>query len=150
MTDTVTNGTMTQFIDRCRQNGLKVTPQRIAIYRVLRESADHPSADAVYRKMAAASPSISFDTVNRTLLTFAGIGIIDTVESYAATRRFDTDTSQHHHMHCLECGLITDFCDPGIDAVTVPVEVARHFTVLGKRMVVSGICRSCSEKASRR
>lgn len=147
MSSTVTNGTITQFIAQCRQNGLKVTPQRIAIYRVLRESPDHPSADAVYRKMASTCPTISFDTVNRTLLTFAGIGIIDTVESYAATRRFDTDTTQHHHMHCVQCGQITDFCDPLIDAVTVPEEVALHFTVLGSRMVVSGICRSCSEKS---
>lgn len=136
-----------RFIDRCRQEGLKVTPQRIAIYAVLADSKDHPSADTVYRKMAASHPTISFDTVNRTLLTFAEIGVIDTVESYSVSRRFDTDTTPHHHIHCIRCGHIADFRDPDLDAVRVPDEIALRFKVIGKRLVVNGICPDCNSEA---
>lgn len=137
---------MERFIDRCRHEGLKVTPQRIAIYQVLKESRDHPTADAVYRKMAATHPTISFDTVNRTLLTLAEIGVIDTVESYSVSRRFDTDTSPHHHVHCVKCGHIADFIDPGLDAVEVPEEITRQFNVIRQRMVVSVICPDCETR----
>lgn len=135
---------MERFIDRCRQEGLKVTPQRIAIYNILMESRDHPTADVVYRKIATTHPTISFDTVNRTLLTFANMGVIDTVESYSVSRRFDTDTSPHHHVHCVKCGHIADFTDQSLDTVKVPDSIASQFDVIGMRMVVSCICPDCA------
>jgi Fur family peroxide stress response transcriptional regulator len=140
------NEIMKRFIERCRQAGLKVTPQRLAIYKLLMDSADHPSADWVYRKITDAWPTISFDTVNRTLLTFAEIGVIDMVESYSLSRRFDSQKEKHHHLHCIRCGQIVDFCDTSLDEVTVPSQIENMFTVIGKRMVISGICSSCSEK----
>jgi Fur family peroxide stress response transcriptional regulator len=143
MAETSTKNGTERFIDRCRQEGLKVTPQRIAIYQILMESRDHPSADTVYRKMAAAHPTVSFDTVNRTLLTFAELGVIDTVETYSVSRRFDTVTSPHHHVHCVKCGHIADFIDTELDAVKVPERIAREFNVIGQRMVVSCICPDC-------
>ncbi|HWQ26216.1 MAG TPA: Fur family transcriptional regulator [Chlorobaculum sp.] len=147
MAETSIKGPMELFIDRCRQEGLKVTPQRLAIYKVLIESADHPSADSVYRKITEAYPTISFDTVNRTLLTFAEIGVISMVESYSVARRFDSHIGGHHHLHCVKCGLITDFCDPSLDEVKVPEQIAKLFTVLGKRVVISGICPDCAKSA---
>ena len=134
---------MERFIDRCRQEGLKVTPQRIAIYQVLMASRNHPSADTVYREMAETHPTISFDTVNRTLLTFAEIGVINTVESYSGARRFDTVTSPHHHVHCVKCGQISDFTDLGLDAIEVPEKIAQEFEVIGHRMIVSALCPEC-------
>ncbi|NTU67311.1 MAG: transcriptional repressor [Chlorobiaceae bacterium] len=146
---TSTNNGMERFIDRCRQEGLKVTPQRIAIYQVLMGSRNHPSADTVYREMTGTHPTISFDTVNRTLLTFAGIGVINTVESYSGSRRFDTETEPHHHVHCVKCGRISDFNDLEIDALKVPERITREFDIIGHRMVVSGICTECGKKMMR-
>ncbi|NTV25335.1 MAG: transcriptional repressor [Chlorobiaceae bacterium] len=146
LADTPTKNRMERFIDRCRQEGLKVTPQRIAIYEVLLDSKDHPSADTVYRKMSATHPTISFDTVNRTLLTFAEIGVIDMVESYSVSRRFDTDTSPHHHVHCIRCGHIADFVSPDIDAIMLPEEIIGEYQVIGKRTVVSCVCQECASK----
>lgn len=143
MAETPESRGMDEFIDRCRRDGLKVTPQRIAIYAALLEMKDHPSADFVYRKMSALHPTISFDTVNRTLQTFAEIGVIDIVESYSGARRFDTDTTPHHHLHCVRCGGISDFHDTELDAVRVPDSIASTHKVLGKRLVVSCICQEC-------
>lgn len=137
---------MKLFIEQCRQHGLKVTPQRLAIYKLLMDSSDHPSADWVYRKITDTWPTISFDTVNRTLLTFAEIGVIEIVESYSLSRRFDSRIGNHHHLHCIRCGRITDFRDSSIDEIRLPEKIGDHFTVTGKRMVISGICAECAEK----
>ncbi len=139
-------GVMDVFIARCRANGLKITPQRMAIYRSILGSVDHPSADAVYRKIRTEHPTISFDTVNRTLLKFAEIGVIRTVESHSGVRRFDPDTAPHHHMHCLQCGEIIDFCDRDLDAVPVPEAVLNQFDVFAKRVVISGLCLKCARE----
>lgn len=135
-----------RFIERCRQAGLKVTPQRLAIYNLLMDCADHPSADWVYRKITGTWPTISFDTVNRTLLTFAEIGVIATVESYSLFRRFDSQTEQHHHQHCIKCGQITDFCDSSLDDALLSKHIGNGFAVTGARVVISGLCSDCSGK----
>ena len=70
-----------QFAYRCRQAGLKVTPQRIAVYRELLTTQEHPSAEILHRKLRKKFPSISLDTVNRTLLTLNEIGAAHVVEA---------------------------------------------------------------------
>ncbi len=149
MSEDYTKRLVEQFVQRCRQHGLKVTPQRLAIYRQLLTSSEHPSADVVHKKIVQEYPTISFDTVNRTLLTFADIGVIETVESHSGVRRYDTDIAPHHHLHCIRCGNIVDFCDSDLDAIKVPERIARQFTVLGKRVSIRGICRACAEGACR-
>ncbi|MCW8798196.1 MAG: transcriptional repressor [Prosthecochloris sp.] len=146
MSDEYTKELIKQFIERCRAHSLKITPQRLAIYRELLKLQVHPSADAVYKNMVRDFPTISFDTVNRTLLTFAEIGVVETVESHSGVRRFETDLEPHHHLHCIKCGEIIDFCDSDLDAVEVPERIADEFTVIGKRVVIRGICRKCAEK----
>jgi len=87
------------FINKCKQHNLKVTPQRIAIYRELIKSKNHPSADNIFQIIRKEYPNISFDTVNRTLVTFSEIGIVDIVESFSGARRFDPNIESHHHLH---------------------------------------------------
>ncbi|ANT65431.1 MULTISPECIES: Fur family transcriptional regulator [Prosthecochloris] len=134
---------MQLFIETCRAHGLKVTPQRIAIYRELKASGKHPSADMLYKQLCGAHPTLSFDTVHRTLLTFAEIGVVATVESHSGVRRFDPDISRHHHIHCVQCGAIIDFHDDHLDGIEIPGDVGHGFEIRGKRVVISGICPAC-------
>ena len=133
-----------RFTDICRRHGLKITPQRVAIYRELMQSRQHPTADAMFRKIKVDFPNISFDTVNRTLLTFAEIGVVDMVEVFGGAKRFDPDVSGHHHLHCTACGKIVDVAYDQYADLQIPESIARQFTVTGWRVVLRGICRTCS------
>ncbi|NIR11159.1 MAG: transcriptional repressor, partial [Candidatus Aminicenantes bacterium] len=88
---------MEVFQRKCREAGLKVTPQRMAVYKVLIESKQHPSAEMVFRKVREAIPNISLDTVNRTLLTLAEIGAASIVEGTGDVKRFDGKLETHQH-----------------------------------------------------
>ena len=79
------------FYRRSKEHGLKITPQRTAIYQELLKAKDHPSADIIYKRLVKKIPNISFDTVNRTLLTFSKIGIANIVEGYGQPKRYDPD-----------------------------------------------------------
>jgi len=131
------------FVETCHERGLKITPQRVAVYRALLESDQHPTADAMFQTVKQTSPFISFDTVNRTLLTFVDIGLVDVVEVFGGPKRFDPDRANHHHLHCVVCGRIIDFTDDGYDRLDVPDTVAERFKVLGKRVVLKGVCDKC-------
>jgi Fur family peroxide stress response transcriptional regulator len=137
---------LTLFFDKCKEHRLKVTPQRIAIYREIIKSRKHPSAEAMFQIVKKAFPSISFDTVNRTLVTFAEIGIVDVVEGRGDPRRFDPDTTAHHHFYCERCGEITDFKNDAYDELEIPKNLQQKYTVLSKRVVLKGICAKCKKR----
>lgn len=131
------------FLEKCRENGLKITPQRRAVFEEVLKAREHPSADLVYRKLKKTFPNISLDTVNRTLLTFSEIGIIGVVEGYGQPKRFDPNIESHHHFRCVRCNSIIDFYDKSYDDMKVPKDILKKFTVLNKKVVLEGLCDKC-------
>ena len=135
------------FFEICRQNNLKITPQRTAIYQAVVTSDNHPSTDDIFRMVNREFPNISFDTVNRTLLTFTQIGLLTVAESYKGARRFDPNVEDHHHMHCLKCGRIVDFTSDEYNQLMVPQHLRQKFArVLSSRVIFNGICIECHNK----
>jgi Fur family transcriptional regulator, peroxide stress response regulator len=134
------------FIAKCKEHNLKITPQRTAIYNQLSRAKNHPSADIIFQKVKKLFPNISLDTVNRTLITFSEIGIVDVVEGHGNPRRFDPDKTSHHHFYCIRCGGITDIYNKEYDNLKTVEEIEQGFIVLSKRVVLNGICDKCVGK----
>jgi len=137
---------MDVFYRISKEHGLKITPQRTAIYRELLKAKDHPSADIIYKRIVKKIPNISFDTVNRTLLTFSKIGITNIVEGYGQPKRYDPDMHAHHHFRCIQCNSIIDFHNTEYDNIAVPGEINKQFTVINKKVVLEGLCNTCRKR----
>ena len=131
------------FYQRSRKHRLRITPQRTLIYQELLKSKNHPTADDIYQKIVEKIPNISFDTVNRTLLTFAKIGVTNIVEGYGQAKRYDPDLDAHHHFRCIQCGSIIDFHNKAYDGLPIPEEIRRRFTVMSQKVVLEGLCGKC-------
>ncbi len=140
---------ISKFIEICHENHLKVTPQRVAIYRELFNLKTHPTADEIFQIVKREYPNISFDTVNRTLLTFSHIGVLNVVEIFGGAKRFDPKLKNHHHFHCTQCGKIVDFYCRELDNLKMPQEVQKQFQVKSRRVVLKGICKECQEKSDK-
>jgi len=134
---------MDAFQAKCRKAGLKITPQRMAVYKVLIKSKQHPSAEIVFRKVRGVLPNISLDTVNRTLLTLADIGAASIVEGSGDVKRFDGRLETHQHFKCVKCKRIFDFHYKPFDNIAVPKSISRKFIVLKKTVYLEGICDLC-------
>ncbi len=134
---------MDRLIAFCKKSALKITPQRCSVYKHLLRSKSHPTAEETFQAIRKEYPNISYDTVNRTLLTFAEIGLADIVQTKGGARRFDLASDEHHHFQCLECGTIIDFSDKDYDNLKVPEGILKRHTVYTKRVVLSGLCREC-------
>lgn len=131
------------FLERCRASGLKITPQRMAIYEEVQKASNHPSAETIYRKLKPVHPNLSFDTVNRTLLTFAKMGLVQIVEGTGDVRRFDPNTTQHHHFRCIDCRKIIDFYHKEYDELRIPKALRNKISVTRTWVVLEGICNRC-------
>jgi Fur family peroxide stress response transcriptional regulator len=127
----------------CRRAGLRVTPQRAAVYEQILGSKEHPSASMVFEQVRRQFPEISLDTVNKTLKTIAELGLARTIPSSGGAKRFDSDLACHHHFQCVKCGKIVDFGCSAFENVKLPREILEEFTVITKTLYVQGICKKC-------
>jgi len=134
------------FREICHTHGLRVTPQRLAVYRELLASSDHPTAEVVFSKVRQDFPTVSFNTVNETLLTFFRVGLVQVVEGFGHSRRYDPNLTSHHHVHCRECGKIMDFVHTPFDSIEPPLRLRKDFEITGARVILTGICNNCQKK----
>jgi len=134
------------FVAECRRRGLKLTHQRLEIYKVLAAGEIHPSAEEIHRQLAPSMPTLSLDTVYRTLMTFEKQGLIGRVEILDDRARFDANLRKHHHLVCKVCRRAVDFYCPEIDELEVPVNAEGWGEIQSRHLELRGVCRSCSEK----
>ena len=137
------NKNQLNFEHKCRETGLRVTPQRAAVYEILKKSTKHPSAETVFQEVRKRLPNISLDTVNRTLLTFQRVGLAFVVEGSGDPKRFDANFKNHQHFRCVECRRIIDFHYKKFDNIKLPPSLAKKFKILKKTVYVEGICDGC-------
>ncbi|MEA3546759.1 MAG: Fur family transcriptional regulator, partial [Thermodesulfobacteriota bacterium] len=100
---------MRSFEQACRAAGLKLTHQRLEIFRELAISTDHPSAETLYKRLKKRLPTISLDTIYRTLSTLEEKKLIKRVQTLENQARFEAQMTQHHHLICDKCKQIIDF-----------------------------------------
>lgn len=126
-----------------RARGLKITPQRQSIFRVLHRSTVHPTAEAVFDTVRAEMPSISLRTVYQTLNDLAAMGEIQAIDLGTGSARFDPHTGPHHHLVCEGCGRVQDV-EAEFPGVAVPDADAFGFTVSTTEIVFRGRYRDCA------
>lgn len=137
---------MDDFQAACRARDLKVTPQRMEIFRELAEAEDHPTAEKIHQRLSERLPSLSLDTVYRTLRTFAEMGLIIRVETTDSQAYFEVSDAPHHHLICEQCKKIIDFQWQQMDEAQLPEEVRALGRFEKKNVVVYGICNRCLGK----
>jgi Fe2+ or Zn2+ uptake regulation protein len=132
-----------------RARGLKVTPQRQAIFRALHGETTHPTADAVYDAVSESMPTISLRTVYQTLNDLAAMGEVQALDLGTGSARFDPNLDTHHHLVCEDCGRVVDiYADAS--AVRVPGAQRHGFTIDTTEVVFRGTCPECRDQAKRK
>lgn len=143
--DSFSTDKLQAFREICRESGLKLTHQRLEIFRILTNAEDHPSAEDVYERVKPKIPPISFDTVYRTLQLFERYGVIARVNHLTDRTRYDSNLTVHHHLVCTQCKNIRDFYWPALDEMDAPDETEGWGAIEGKYLELRGICRECLE-----
>lgn len=130
------------LVGRLRGAGLRVTPQRLALHRLIAAGNRHLTAEALLREAAAELPGLALPTVYSTLELFAELGVVRRVAAPGAAR-YDTDPTPHDHFTCARCGELYDLdTSAGRAAARRAAESAGH-AVESASVVVSGTCAAC-------
>lgn len=132
-----------EFIERSKDLGIKVTPQRIAIYRELASTDQHPSTETIYKKIKDYYPNISLTTVYRTLETFEKLGLIAVVNVLYNAARYDANLTPHHHIVCTDCKKVEDVYDESLNNLDISNKTLGDYKVEGYSLLLSGQCKNC-------
>jgi len=126
-----------------REQGLRVTPQRQCIFRLLEGNDRHPTAEWVYQHARSEMPTISLKTVYQTLNDLAAMGEIQVLDVGTGSARFDPNVGAHHHLVCDHCGRTYDV---QVDATRLRLSPRerRDFVINSADIVFRGLCSSCS------
>jgi len=135
---------MDHFKEVIRNAHVKLTPQRIEIFRELALTGEHPNIETVYGRVRRRMPTISLDTVYRTLDLFKRLGLVSTLRPLYGRIRFDANMTSHHHFICTRCGIIRDFYDRALDRLDPPASADRLGRVESAHVELRGLCARCS------
>ncbi len=142
------NARVEQFKTAAKKAGLKLTHQRLEILREIAAREDHPDAETLHRALQPRMPTISLDTVYRTLGLLTDLGLITTLGPRRESTRFDANLKQHHHYVCTRCGLVRDFESTELNALQIPDAVRQFGEIVTSHVEVRGICAACSPESS--
>jgi len=135
-----------QFKSVSKAAGIKLTHQRLEIFRAVASTVEHPSAEAVYRAVQTTTPTVSLDTVYRTLWLLMDLGLLTTLGPRQDSVRFDANLEHHHHYLCVRCGLVRDFKSDELNALRIPDTVNRFGQVVSAHVEVRGVCARCTSE----
>ena len=128
-------------MEKYRESGLKLTPQRLAILEYLDGNTDHPSADSIFQEVKKKYPMMSFATVYNTIEALKKKGDLLELTIDPERRRYDPETSPHHHLICVECKKIVDVYRKF--SISVPDEIGDGFDLTGNHVEFYGVCPEC-------
>jgi Fur family peroxide stress response transcriptional regulator len=141
---------MNHLTAELRRSGVKLTHQRLEIFREVAKSLDHPDVETIFLGIRRRVPTVSLDTVYRTLWLLIDLGLLTTLGPPRGRVRFDANTSSHHHFICRKCGMTRDFLSPKFDRLKIPNAVKALGSVESTRIEIKGICFRCSKKNQRK
>lgn len=137
-----------RFKEAARKAGVRLTLQRLEIFREVAASVDHPSAEAVLKALEPRMPMLSLDTVYRTLWLLNDLGLVSTLGPRRESVRFDANLTPHHHYVCVRCGQARDFESTDLNALRLPRSVAAFGSIDAMHVEVRGVCSRCARGQS--
>lgn len=132
----------------CDDAGIKLTHQRLEIFRTLMASSDHPSAEEVHERLQAVLPTLALDTVYRTLATFNELGIVRKLHLMNERALYDANLTRHHHFICTRCKTVEDLSWDDFDGASLPEAVQALGQVQSRHLELHGVCNTCLSKGT--
>lgn len=131
-----------EIIQTLKSKGLRVTPQRFAVYANLLARRDHPTAEEILSDLNQGAPTSSQATVYSSLQALQTVGLVREVLLEEGVCRYDANVMPHHHFRCRCCGEIEDIAWEQFQGLTVH-QLRPGLTVEGYEVTVHGVCDRC-------
>ena len=138
---------MEQIIASLRDEGFRVTPQRVAIVDYLLKTEDHPSAELIHKVIRKKYPMVSLSTIYKTLELLKEKKFVNEIE-VEGEARFDAHTDEHINLVCMNCGKIDDIGDDSLMEIQTKAARKSKYLIVKGSFELFGYCSNCKSKFS--
>ena len=136
-----------ELVSSLREEGFRITPQRVAILQYLLKTDDHPSAEHIHQIVKKQHPMVSLSTVYHTLDLLKEKKLVGQIEVGGETR-FDAHTEAHINLVCMNCGKIEDLDESSLGELQTKAAKKSKFLILTGNFELFGYCINCKAKFS--
>lgn len=126
-----------------REKKLKLTPQRLAVYKYLMSTKDHPSAEIIYKALQTDYPTMSLATVYKALKTLVEVNLVQEINVGEGNFRYDANSHEHAHIQCINCSKVSDLENISFATLNRTAEECSEYKVLSNRIFFYGLCKDC-------
>jgi Fur family transcriptional regulator, peroxide stress response regulator len=135
-----------ELVAKLREQEHRLTPQRIALLRLLAASDGHPSASQLYEQMKDQFPTTSLGTVYKTLRVLKEIDEVLELGFSGDDNRYDGKRPYPHpHLICIRCQKILDPEVSLAQGLIQQVAQSSGYQVVGHRLDFYGLCPDCQD-----
>ncbi|MGL4738319.1 MAG: Fur family transcriptional regulator [Cellulosilyticaceae bacterium] len=139
---------MLETADILRQQKLKVTPQRLAIYHMLSHTTTHPSAEMIYNSLHDTHPTMSLATVYKTLDALVKASLVQQINVGEDSFRYDANAASHPHIICTHCHCVCDMSLGSVAELREQVSENTNFILSHEQLYFYGVCPECQTKTA--
>lgn len=126
-----------------REKKLKLTPQRIAVYKYLMSTKEHPSAEVIYKALQQDYPTMSLATVYKALKTLVEVNLVQEINVGEGNFRYDANVIPHPHIQCIRCSKVDDINGIYFSNLNDKVKSFTDYKVIANQVYFYGICKNC-------
>ena len=132
-----------EIVDKLRNNGLRITPQRIAIVKYVINTQSHPSAEEIHKVIQKKYPMVSLATVYKTLDLLRKMSMVQQLGFGDGGARYEANTGRHINIICMRCGRIDDIDEHSLSTLESKVAEKSKYEIFGRRFELYGFCSEC-------
>jgi Fur family peroxide stress response transcriptional regulator len=134
------------MLKKLKERQLRITPQRIAILKILAGGNEHPTVERIYEQVKMDFPTTSLATVYKTVTLLKELNEVVQLGFPEGSSRYDGNPYPHPHVICLKCKKIVDSNLSGLADVTDQLKKETGFKIINHRLDFFGICPGCQKK----
>jgi len=136
-----------RMLSKLREHKFRITPQRIAVLRVLAGSRDHPSVEGIFDQVKNDFPTTSLATVYKTVTLLKQLNEVLELGVQERGNRYDGNKPYPHpHLICIECNKIMDTELNSLDSIIRELALETGFHITSHRLDFFGICSDCRKE----
>lgn len=135
-----------QMLAKLKERDFRLTPQRLAVLKILAASNDHPSVDMIFQEVKAAFPTTSLATIYKTINLLKELNEVLEIRFLESNRYDGNKPGPHPHVICTQCEKIMDPDLPSIEQLTQEAGTRTGYQIVNHRLDFFGICPECQAR----
>ncbi len=131
-----------------REQGCRLTPQRLALLKILAQTATHLNIEQIFERLKIDFPTTSLATIYKTLNLLKDMGEVLELNFPVIGHRYDGNQPYPHpHVVCTKCSQIIDSDFEALAELSLEMANKTGYQITHSQLNFFGLCPQCQKES---